>query len=310
MPESVEKKLIPAVSDAWNDVAPSLLDCPSSFSLLSSREVSSDGMIGALRLASTWSWGFAAACSGDLSGVLICLFKGEDGEEIDRLVKQPLDGLPKPGGRTLVSNVLEAAAFKLANTESATIVFDPAVYIDLALDEKRLTAIVGNSAEIGTFSLALGEVTDSQALVIYAPNGSLVIAPVPVETLSPTSSTAAAAVVGNSLEENGAPAQVQVQETRGSGELRRLDASPRNIERLLEVELDVVVRFGVTNIPLRDVVRMGVGTMIELNRAVDEPVELLVNGRPLARGEVVVVDGYYGVRITEISPVTDRASIL
>jgi flagellar motor switch protein FliN/FliY len=76
------------------------------------------------------------------------------------------------------------------------------------------------------------------------------------------------------------------------------------------VELDVVVRFGVTNIPLRDVVRMGVGTMIELNRAVDEPVELLVNVRPLARGEVVVVDGYYGVRITEISPASERASIL
>ncbi|HVG39488.1 MAG TPA: FliM/FliN family flagellar motor switch protein, partial [Pyrinomonadaceae bacterium] len=65
--------------------------------------------------------------------------------------------------------------------------------------------------------------------------------------------------------------------------------------------------FGVTNVPLRDVVRMGVGTMIELNRAVDEPVELLVNGRSLARGEVVVVDGYYGVRITEIGASSERA---
>ena len=76
---------------------------------------------------------------------------------------------------------------------------------------------------------------------------------------------------------------------------------------MLDVELDLVVRFGVTNVPLRDVVRMGVGTMIELNRAVDEPVELLVNGRPLARGEVVVVDGYYGVRITEIGAPNERA---
>ncbi|HET6976317.1 MAG TPA: flagellar motor switch protein FliN [Pyrinomonadaceae bacterium] len=83
--------------------------------------------------------------------------------------------------------------------------------------------------------------------------------------------------------------------------------SPKNIERLLDVELQVIVRFGVTSIALRDVVRMGVGTMIELNRAVDEPVELLVNGRAFARGEVVVVDGYYGVRITEIGTVSDRA---
>ena len=67
----------------------------------------------------------------------------------------------------------------------------------------------------------------------------------------------------------------------------------------------MIVRFGTTSMPLRDVVRLGSGMMIELNRAVDEPVELLVNGHPLARGEVVVVDGYYGVRITEIGAQPD-----
>jgi flagellar motor switch protein FliN/FliY len=51
---------------------------------------------------------------------------------------------------------------------------------------------------------------------------------------------------------------------------------------------------------------MGVGTIIELDRTVDEPVELLVNGKLLARGEVVLVDGYYGVRITEIGAPTER----
>ncbi|HKX27687.1 MAG TPA: flagellar motor switch protein FliN, partial [Blastocatellia bacterium] len=80
----------------------------------------------------------------------------------------------------------------------------------------------------------------------------------------------------------------------------------RNIERLMEVELEIIVRFGSTSMPLRDVVRLGIGTMIELNRAVDEPVELLVNGRQLARGEVVVIDGYYGVRITEIGASSER----
>jgi len=75
---------------------------------------------------------------------------------------------------------------------------------------------------------------------------------------------------------------------------------PKNIDRLLEVEMDVTVRFGISEMPLRDVVRFGVGSMIELNRTVDEPVDLLVNNYPFARGEVVVIDGYYGVRITEI----------
>ena len=73
----------------------------------------------------------------------------------------------------------------------------------------------------------------------------------------------------------------------------------RNIDRLLDVEINVTVRFGKTEIPLRELVRFGVGSMIELNRSVDEPVDLVVNNYPFARGEVVVIDGYYGVRITE-----------
>jgi flagellar motor switch protein FliN len=85
------------------------------------------------------------------------------------------------------------------------------------------------------------------------------------------------------------------------------ESQARNIERLLNVELEVVVRFGVTTLPLSYIVQMGTGSMIELNRMVDEPVELLVNGRLLARGEVVVIDGYYGVRILEIISPAERA---
>jgi flagellar motor switch protein FliN len=81
----------------------------------------------------------------------------------------------------------------------------------------------------------------------------------------------------------------------------------KRLERLLDVELDVVVRFGLTQAPLRDIVRYGAGSLVELNRTVDEPVDILVNGRSLAQGEVVVIDGYYGVRITTISTPGERA---
>lgn len=83
-----------------------------------------------------------------------------------------------------------------------------------------------------------------------------------------------------------------------------------NIERLMDVEMNVTVRFGKTEVPLREVVRFGVGSMIELNRTVDEPVELLVNNYPFARGEVVVIDGYYGVRVTEIGSPEERSRTL
>ncbi len=83
-----------------------------------------------------------------------------------------------------------------------------------------------------------------------------------------------------------------------------------NINRLLDVEMNVTVRFGKTEMPLRDVVHFTVGSMIELNRTVDEPVELLVNNFPFARGEVVVIDGYYGVRVTEIGSPEERSRTL
>jgi flagellar motor switch protein FliN len=311
MSESVEKKLISAVSASWNEVAPSLLGCPSILSLLDSREVAGDGMGAALALAMTWPSAFAVSCSGAISGVLTFLFKSDEGEEIDRLVKQALDGVPMPGGRALITSVLETVAANVRTADSGPVNFSAAVYIDLTIDEKRLTAIVGDSAQIGTFSLSLSEDTDTKALVLYAPNGSLAIASVPMEASLPMPSQTTKETPTDPAGQNTEPNATQgAGSSRDSGELHRIEAAPRNIERLLEVELDVVVRFGVTNVPLRDVVRMGVGTMIELNRAVDEPVDLLVNGRPLARGEVVVVDGYYGVRITEISPVSERASIM
>lgn len=86
--------------------------------------------------------------------------------------------------------------------------------------------------------------------------------------------------------------------------------STLSFERLYDVEMDVTVRFGKTSMPLRDVVRFGVGSMIELNRTVDEPVELLVNNMPFAHGEVVVIDGYYGVRITDIGSEEERSQKL
>jgi flagellar motor switch protein FliN len=84
----------------------------------------------------------------------------------------------------------------------------------------------------------------------------------------------------------------------------------KNIERLLDVEMNVTVRFGATEVPLREIVNFGIGSMIELDLTIDEPVELLVNNYPFARGEVVVIDGYYGVRVTEINSSEERSRTL
>ena len=73
-----------------------------------------------------------------------------------------------------------------------------------------------------------------------------------------------------------------------------------NLELLLEVELDLSVSFGRTVLPLEDVLKLSSGSIVELNRSAADPVDVLVNDSVIARGEVVVVDGNYGIRVTEI----------
>ena len=79
-----------------------------------------------------------------------------------------------------------------------------------------------------------------------------------------------------------------------------------NIDRILDVEVPVVVRFGQVEMSLGDAAQLSIGSVVELNRSPDEPVELLVNGRVFATGEVVVVDGNYAIRIEQILSPADR----
>lgn len=75
---------------------------------------------------------------------------------------------------------------------------------------------------------------------------------------------------------------------------------------LLDVELPLSVSFGRSLVPLKEVLKLSSGSIVELNRAVTEPVEVIINNCVIARGEVVVVEGNYGVRIQQIISRQDR----
>jgi flagellar motor switch protein FliN/FliY len=72
------------------------------------------------------------------------------------------------------------------------------------------------------------------------------------------------------------------------------------MELLLDVELPVSVSFGSAQLPLKDVLKLTSGSIVELDRSISEPVEVIINNCVIARGEVVVVEGNYGVRIQQI----------
>jgi flagellar motor switch protein FliN len=83
-----------------------------------------------------------------------------------------------------------------------------------------------------------------------------------------------------------------------------------NLEILMDVDLEVTLRFGQKQMLLRDILNVGPGSVIELDQQVQDPVELVVGKRVVARGEVVAVDGNYGLRITSIASRRERLESL
>lgn len=87
-------------------------------------------------------------------------------------------------------------------------------------------------------------------------------------------------------------------------------AGYNNIDLIMDVPLEVSVLLGKTKKSIKDILSLGVGSLIELNKLADEPVEILVNGKMIAYGEVVVVDENFGVRITSIISGRERINSL
>src|SRR5579885_2396810 len=87
-------------------------------------------------------------------------------------------------------------------------------------------------------------------------------------------------------------------------------ASSGVMERLMDAQLDVVLRFGERQMLLRDILELNSGSVVEFEHDIEDQVELLVAGKGFARGEVVVVDGNYGLRITEIATPQQREDFL
>jgi flagellar motor switch protein FliN/FliY len=81
---------------------------------------------------------------------------------------------------------------------------------------------------------------------------------------------------------------------------------PGNIDLVIDIPVRVTVELGRTRRTIGEILGMGPGSVVELNKMAGEPVDLLVNGKLIARGEVVVIDESFGVRVTEIVSRAER----
>jgi flagellar motor switch protein FliN/FliY len=94
--------------------------------------------------------------------------------------------------------------------------------------------------------------------------------------------------------------------TSGRGGAHDRSRSGRSLDFLYDVPLQVSVEVGRSRILLRDLLRMGEGYVIELDKMAGEPLDLYVNSRLIARGEAVMVGEKFGIRLTEVISTTDR----
>jgi len=111
----------------------------------------------------------------------------------------------------------------------------------------------------------------------------------------------AAAEASASAEEQPSSAATSTQQ----GEASELLSDPR-LELLYSIQLPVSVELGRTTMYIRDILRLGRGSVIEFDRLISDPVDILIDGKKVAEGEVVVIDKHFGIRITTLVEPAER----
>lgn len=166
-------------------------------------------------------------------------------------------------------------------------------------------ALAGQAIRVD-FTYQIAGVMDGQMRLYVTPDFALALTPA-AET--PSAGEAGAAFAGkNGGAEPGASASAPFQPfDMGAA---AAEALPRGMDLLLDIPLEATVELGRARMLIRDVLELAAGSIVELERVAGEPVDLLVNGRLVAKGEVVVIDDNFGLRITEIVSPADRVASL
>ncbi len=110
--------------------------------------------------------------------------------------------------------------------------------------------------------------------------------------------------------QTGPPPNVQPAEFAPLPQGQVSQTGPNNIDLLLDVPLEITVELGRTSMLVKDILELGTGSVIELDKLAGEPVEILVNNKLIAKGEVVIIDENFGVRITKIISPEERVRAL
>jgi len=211
---------------------------------------------------------------------------GGDGEGKEEMNDDDLDAL-----KEIVSNIMGAMSTTLGSQKELpkfSIKTDSAVFIG-ENEEINLDPY----AKMYIFSFVLGGIN---SLMMFAVDSSI------LHALEGSS---------GSVSEESSDRDSSYTSNEGQSRGRKLDEGEmKNIGLIMDVKLPVRVRIGKKKMLLKDVLSMDIGSVIELNQLANDPLDILVDDHVIAQGEVVIVDGNFGVQITSIGTKRDRLTKL
>lgn len=196
-----------------------------------------------------------------------------------------------------VDQMTVAAEAGLKNALGDTFSLGSPTIVNLAAGEEKLTDALGAEVVGVEFGMVCGEVLDSSIFLVM-----------PTDTLKQFSEK----LCTDSQSAGGGDEAATTLEAPPGERPELIAKAPdeENLDLIMDVELSLVARLGQVEMPIREVLALGPGSIVEVGRSIGEPVELLVNEKLIARGEVVVVEEKFGLRITEIVSPTERVRSL
>ena len=234
-----------------------------------------------------------------------------------------------------MNQMMGSSATSLSSMLNRTIDISPPIaeVVDLknTLDEGEIDSFLANEFVKISFRMEIGDLVDSEIMQLYPPDfvkdmckgvtENMELDSQNVKEEAAAANTAAAApqqsvdnnmnnqnamnqnmMNSNMMGQNNMGQSVNVQPAQFTpfGAMPNQAYQPENIDLIMDVPLEVTVELGRTKKSISEILDFGPGKIIELNKLAGEPVDVLVNGKYVAKGEVVVIEESFGVRITEI----------
>ncbi len=215
-------------------------------------------------------------------------------------LESAMTGVARGLGTVIGNQVGEPLDLETCNSHLGTINLPP------------VFAMSGSAIEI-TFSFTITDLSDTELTLFMTPDMARALVPVDAQPAAGDQlldQDELAAMLGDLTSglDSPAPGSPAPAQQPGGQAVAQDYGMPRGLDMILDIPLDVTVELGRVRMLIKDVLELSSGSIVELDRVAGEPVDLLVNGRLIAKGEVVVIEDNFGIRVTEIISPVERVA--